>query len=1098
MKKDKKLRSQFFFDYVHRRLGLVTKTMMSLFLAVVFCGAAIAQQEIEISGTVLADDGETLPGVSIALEGTQTGTTTDLDGNYTIDAPSDGVLVFSFVGYQTVRENINGRTTIDITMEPTVANLDELIVTGYSSQRRGDVTGAVASVDMETVQQESSVSVLDRLDGKVPGVTVQSSGSPGSRNTVRVRGISSFQNNDPLYIIDGTPVQDSYANWLNPADIESIQVLKDASAASIYGSRANNGVIIIETVKGRAGQPQVNINLRSGIATPVRGYNDFVITDAIQYHEVVKRSYEAAGQSVPTNIYGDPNNPTIPTYVWPNDGTNQTNSLSPFGISESDYAYENSNNLIQPGSAGTDWWDAVFGPALQQNYNVSVSGGSDTHNYNVSFNYLDQEGTAAYNRFRRGAVRVNTEFDLGFLTIGENVSLALEDSYGGIGGDPGGYAEDGIMGKNILMQPVVPVYDIGGNFAAGKAVGLGNQGNPLKAAFLSKENPQSNNRIFGNVFGRFDIMNKVLVTSRLGFNLFDQQFLGYGTISPELSEPSLTTNTSQRNNTSTDWTWTNTLQYLDTFSGQHNVDLLLGHEATKNVSRGLFGQINGLLNEGPDSRYIQDALANPSTKNVNSYGARSSLLSFFGKVAYNFDQRYFFDVTVRRDGSSRLGSSNQWGTFPAFSLGWRVSNEAFLQDSELISNLMIRAGWGITGNQLIPPGSTVNQYGGSVGDTFYNINGDGTNAVAGYRQTVRGNPNIKWEENESINVGLDLEMFDGRFNFALDVYQRDTNDLLFAPALPATAGIANPPVVNIGQMRNTGFDFTIGTRGAFGNGVNWTLSFNGSHYQNEIRKIDGSSDFFFSGTTIGRHGFQTINQLGEPIGAFYGLQADGIFMNEQEVNNHVTQNGAAPGRLRFVDVNGDGNINSDDETIIGNPHPDFTGGLDFGLQFKNWDFSTTFFASIGNDIYDVQKEFYIFRTFSTTVREDLLTESAIVENGQVTNDPKYPRIDLNDTFSGGQPSSFYVEDGSYLRLRNLQIGYTLPGGLVPGLRNARIYVQGENLFTITGYDGLDPSLPARNISTNGGAIDNRDQYMGIDSGSYPSNKIFSIGINASF
>ena len=513
------------------------------------------------------------------------------------------------------------------------------------------------------------------------------------------------------------------------------------------------------------------------------------------------------------------------------------------------------------------------------------------------------------------------------------------------------------------------------------------------------------------------------------------------------------------------------------------------------MSRGIFGGINDLLNTAESSRYIQDALADPGTKNVNSYGFKASLLSVFGKVAYNFDQRYFFDVTVRRDGSSRLGSTNQWGTFPAFSLGWRVSNESFLQDSELISNLMLRAGYGITGNQLIPAGSTVNQYGGSVGDTFYNVSGDGTSVAAGFRQTVRGNPDLKWEENESINVGLDLEMFDGRFNVALDVYQRDTNDLLFSPALPATAGLANPPVVNIGQMRNTGFDFTLGTRGTFGNGVNWTMSFNGSHYQNEIRKIDGTAEFFFSPST-GRIGFTPINQLGESIGSFYGLQTDGFFMNEQEVNAHATQDGAAPGRIRFVDTNGDGNISAADRTVIGSPHPDFTGGLDFGLQYKNWDLNTSLYASIGNDIFDIQKEFYIFRTFSTNVREDLLTESAIVENGQVTNNPKYPRIDLNDTFSGGQPSDFYVEDASYLRLRNLQIGYTLPGGLLPGLRNARIYVQGENLFTITGYDGLDPSLPAQN--RNSGGSDIRDRSFGIDTGTYPSNRTISLGINASF
>ena len=404
---------------------------------------------------------------------------------------------------------------------------------------------------------------------------------------------------------------------------------------------------------------------------------------------------------------------------------------------------------------------------------------------------------------------------------------------------------------------------------------------------------------------------------------------------------------------------------------------------------------------------------------------------------------------------------------------------------------MIRAGYGITGNQLIPTGSTVNQYGGGTGDTFYNASGDGSSIEQGFRQIVRGNPDLKWEENESINLGFDLEMFDGRFNLALDVYQRDTNDLLFSPQLPATAGIASPPVVNIGQMRNTGFDFTVGTRGTLGDQVNWSLSLNGSHYQNEIRRIDGSSNFFFAQTTVGRHQFTPINQLGEPIGAFYGLKTDGLFMDEEDVNSHANQEGAAPGRIKFVDVNGDGTINAEDETIIGSPHPDFTGGLDLGLQYKNWDLNATLFA--------VQKEFYIFRTFSTTVREDLLTESAVVENGVVQNpNAKYPAIDLNDTFSGGTANEFYVEDGSYLRMRNLQIGYTLPGGIIQGLRNARIYVQGENLFTITEYDGLDPSLPAANITTNNGAVDTRDQYMGIDRGSYPSNRIFSLGINASF
>lgn len=1075
------------------RSGIWASAVRYVFALLFVCGfifsEAIAQEQIEVSGTVTTTTGEMIPGVTIMLAGTQTGTTTNLDGEYSITAPSDGVLVFTSVGYVRVEESINGRSVINVVMEESIAELDELIVTGYTSQRRGDVTGAVSSVNVESISRQSDTSVLQRLDGKVAGVTVETSGSPGARSTVRIRGISSFQNNDPLYIIDGTPVQDSYANWLNPNDIESIQVLKDASSASIYGSRANNGVVIIETKKGRAGAPQVSVNLRTGIATPIKGYNDFLIQDALDYHEVMKRAFENAGEPVPTNIYGDPNSPSIPNYIWPNDGVNQTNT-----VDESTYAYP--NNLIMPGSPGTDWWDAVFGPATVQDYNIGISGGGEGYLYNVSFNYLDQEGTAAYNRFQRGTIRVNTEFELGNVTIGENISMAVDESFGGIPNNPGGFAEGGIMGKNILMQPVVPVYDINGNFASGKAVTLGNQTNPLKAAWANKDDISRNSRIFGNVFARLDLLESVLVTTRLGFNLSNNSFRGYNPPFPENSEPTFNESINESNNVNTDWTWSNTVNYVTTFDGQHNVNILAGQEANKTVFRGMGGSMSGLLNNTLDSRYIQDALGDPSTKNVNSFGFQAALLSFFAKADYNFSERYYLSATVRRDGSSRLGDNNKWGTFPAFSVGWRVSNESFVQDDDLFTNLMVRVGWGITGNQNIPAGSTVSQFGGSTGDTFYDISGSGNSIVQGFRQTVKGNPDLKWEEVESLNAGVDLEMFDGRFNFALDVYQRDTDNLLFSPNLPATAGVANPPFVNVGKMRNTGFDFTIGTRGTINNDVNWTLSFNGSHYKNEILRIDGDQDFFF-GPISTRFGNQVINQIGQPIGAFYGFKTDGYFQNANEVDSHADQDGAAPGRIRFVDLAGgedggpDGQITAADRTIIGDPHPDFTGGLDLGVQWKNWDFRATLFASIGNDIFDVQKEFYVFRNFSTNVRKDLLDNSWTPDNPNA----KYPQIDVSDTFSHAI-SDFYVEDGSYLRLRNLRVGYNVPAGILPGIRNMRVYVQGENLFTITGYDGLDPSLPAANISSRGADI--RDQYRGVDRGSYPSNKTFSFGINATF
>ena len=1052
----------------------------SLLFALVLCGTAWGQQ-ITVTGRITSMAGAFLEGVNVQVQGTDVRTTSDREGRYSITAPSDGVLVFSSLGYRALALTVAGRTILDVIMEPAVALLEEIVVTGYTEQRRADITGAIASVDMESVQQQSTASVLQRLDGRVAGVTVDASGSPASRTTVRIRGTSSFQNNDPLYIIDGTPTEDSYLNWLNPADIESMQVLKDASAASIYGSRATNGVVIIETRKrGSSTTPRFTVDVKVGAAQPTKGYDSFLITDALEYAEIVKRSYENAGQAVPQNIYGNPNSPTVPAYIWPNNGVDQTTS-----VDEDTYSYP--NNLIMRGSPGTNWWDAVFGTGVVSDFNLGLSGSGTSHGYNVSLNYLNQEGTAAYNRYQRGSARVNTQFEIGKFSIGENLAVSLEQSVGGMG-DPGGYAEDGIMGKNILMQPVVPVYDIAGNFAAGKAVTLGNQSNPLKAAWANKDDPYNVTKVFGNVFAGLDLVEGLQLLTRFGFNLNEQSTHGYNPISPELSEPSLSNSINEYYFTGRDWTWTNTLTYRTTFSGQHTINLLLGQEAIKAWSRSNSSSLNNLITTDINARYIQDALGDAASKNVSSGGSKSSLLSYFGKLDYNFAERYYLSGTVRRDGSSRLGPNNRWGTFPAFSVGWRLSKEPFIGQSQFFTNIMLRFGYGVTGNQLIPPGRIVSQFGGGRGDTYYAIDG-GNTITAGYRQTSLGNPNLKWEENKSMNVGLDLEFFGGDVSLVVDAYERKTDNLLFDPQTPGTAGVAAPPIVNIGKMKNRGIDFSLGYQGRVGASGTWNVSFNGSHYKNEIVQIDGVQDFFY-GPVETRYGNQVINQVGYPIGSFYGLIADGFFENDQAVADHAQQDGAAPGRIRFRDVNGDDQITGEDRTIIGSPHPDFTAGLNLGLAIGSFDVSATIFGTFGNEIFDVQKEFYVFRNFSTNVRRDLLTESWTPETAATA---KYPRLDFNDTFSGQQLSSYYIEDGSYVRLRNLQIGYLIPQSWIP---STRVYLQAENLFTITGYPGLDPSLPAANLFGSAGDI--RDQYRGVDRGSYPSNRIISLGISATF
>ena len=1068
-------------------LGRLGRLCAALLMLLAASGTAWAQT-ISITGAVTSEGGNPLRGVTVRALGTDSVTLTNATGRYTIHAPANGTLHFSILGQRPVQQQINGRTTIDVRMER-IALLDEVVVTAYSTEeRRGNITGAVASVNTETMSRQTTASVLQRLDAVTPGVRVENSGSPGSRSTVRIRGISSFQNNDPLYIVDGTPLQDSFINFLNPNDISSVQVLKDASAASIYGSRASNGVVIIETTKrGAVGAPQMTLRARTGVATPVKGYDDFLIQNWRDYAEVVRQSYANANQTVPPEIvrlYGDINNPTLPKYTYVDSKcTGCVTATDAFGrptaVNEQGYSFP--NVLIHGASEGTNWWDAVFGPAPVSDYNLEVAGGGVDNRYAVSANYFDQEGTAAYNRFRRGSLRANTSFTRRRFTFGENVSFAMERSVGGIGD---GMGENTIMGKNILSQPIVPVYDVAGNFASGKGNGLGNNTNPLKFAWAGRDNLNRNERVFGNVFAGVDLPASLNFRTTLGFNLGQGGSNGFNYPTPENSEPNFTNSIFENTNRFTDFTWSNTLRGSRTFFTDHNLTVLLGQEANQGWSRSINGSMASLITTSQDAWYIQDALGDASTKNVSSGGGRSALLSFFGKADYSFMDRYIASFTVRKDGSSRLGPENRWGTFPAFGLGWRVSEEGFLKDNRILSDVMVRYGWGVTGNQQIPAGRIVSGFGGGRDQTFYDIGGSNS-ILPGYRQTSLGNPNLKWEENRSSNIGFDVGLFEGALNVVVDLYQRTTDNLLFDPPQPATAGQASFPILNIGKMENKGVDFSLGHRG-----MNWGVSLTGSHYRNKIVRIDGQRTEFF-GPISTRFGNQVINRIGEPIGAFYGLKAAGLFRDAADVAAHPTQAGKAPGRIKFLDMNGDGNVTLADRTIIGSPHPDLTAGLDADFRFGNFDVAGTIFGSFGNDIFDVQKEFYVFRNFSTNVRKDRLTDSWTPEK----TDAKYPRLDVSDTYSY-QISSFYVEDGSYVRMRNVQVGYTVPTSLARWMTNTRIYLQAENLFTITGYDGLDPALPA--TAVGGAAGDIRDQYRGVDRGSYPSNRTFSIGLSTSF
>jgi len=1083
------------------RWRMICAAAVSLLLMLAFGQTALAQN-LAVTGTVTSTGGTPLPGVTVRVQGSDVRTLTDASGRYRITAPADAVLTFSFVGQRPVQTTVAGRNTVDVTMAQ-VPYLEEVVVTAYTEQRRGDITGAVSSVNVEQATKQTQSSVLKAMDATVPGVTVTTSGAPGARNTVRIRGISSFQNNDPLYIVDGMALSDSYLNFLNPNDITSIQVLKDASAASIYGARAGNGVVLITTTrKGIAGPPQTTLRVRTGVASPVRGLDDIVLTNTLDYYNILKQSYANAGQPISPalqGIYGDPNNPSVPLYTFATPSSVLTRDA--FGriltVDPSVYAYPNA--LIIPGSAGTNWWKEVWGSAPVSDYNLDVRGGSDQNAYTVAFNFYNQKGTAAYNDYRRGNIRANTDFNRGKLNFGENAVLSLSRQYGGTGTFDDTNGEGGVLGKDILTQPVVSVFDIAGNFAGPRGVPAVNNTNPLQVAWWQRDNVTKYNQAFGNVFVGYDIFPQLTLKTNLGFDLRQNNFSGFNDITPQNNEANFTNSIFEWDYNQLNWSWSNTARYLKSLN-RHSFDLLLGQEASAGTNRFIQGSIASLLNPNIDSRYIDDALGDPSTKDVFSNGGKNALLSLFGKIGYNFADKYVASFTLRRDGSSNLAPGHRWGTFPAVGLGWHITNEPFLSGNQFVSDLMLRYGWGVTGNQNIPSGRIVSTFGGGRGDTFYDITGSNSSIVSGFRQTTLGNASLKWEENRSSNIGADAVLFNGMFNVVFDVYTRRTNNLLFDPRTPATAGIASPPIVNIGKMENKGFDFSIGHTASW-----WNVSFNGSHYTNKIVSIDGVQDYFF-GPDITRFHQIVINQVGQPIGSFFGLVTDGYFSDAADATAHLAagncgtaasggsgipcQDGAAMGRIKFRDVNGDGTVDNQDRTIVGSPHPKFTMGIGLGAHRGQWDASATIFGTYGNKIWENQKEWYVFREFQTNVRKDMLAKSWSPQNLNA----KYPRLDINDTYSSA-PSSYYVEDGSYTRLRNVQIGYTLPAGAryLPG---SRVYVQGDNLWTNTDYPGLDPAIPPSNQT--GPAGDIRDQYMGVDRGSYPTNRVFSIGIVTSF
>jgi TonB-dependent starch-binding outer membrane protein SusC len=1056
--------------------SILTRGVLVICVMMVFASLSFAQSRI--TGKVSDGSGNGVPGATVIVKGTNVGTTSDASGNYAVNAAANNTLVFSSIGFKTQEIAVGNRSVVNLTMEDDAASLNEVVVTGYQTLRKKDIAGAVSIVQTDELKSIKSSSFTQNLAGRASGVTTSTSGSPGDPTNVRIRGISSFTNNEPLYIIDGVPIQDQYQNTINPEDIESLQILKDASMSSIYGSRASNGVIVITTKKGKAGKAKLTYNGSFGMVNSVKGYDEVLTTDSKVYAEAIKRSYSADGNT--DDVPDFAKNPSaLPKYIHNGPSNNPAD-------------YDILYNQVSETSLGTNWWDAITRTAPMHDHNLNLSGGTEMATFNISAGYLKQEGILNFTNFDRATIRANSVFKITKkLRFGENMTYAANwgvniRSVGGVNN------EQGVLGNLQKATPIIPILDIKGNPGAHLVAATGNFTNPTQVLINNKNNNGNYKRFLANFYGEYDVLPGLTLRSNIATDTGNGWNRGFAFPEPYRVEGNKEGNGFNESwNQNFTWTLTNTAQYTKSIGDKHNIGVLVGQEAIASKGRGIGGSVANYFTTDVNVYYLNPAFGDLNSRSVGSGGGESRLASIFGKVDYTFNDKYLFSATVRRDGSSKFLSDVRYGIFPAASLGWRISQESFMKDLSWLSDLKLRGSWGQMGNQNIRDYNFTSIYGGGAGSTFYDINGTNSNTSTGYSLQSRGNESTKWETAETINYGFDAALLNNSLTFVLDIYKRTTSDLLFNPAIPGTAGAAAPPFVNIASMENKGFDASIGYRKVLTKDLSFNTALNLTHYKNKIIKISNNDDKFFPTDNLTERlpngGTAYINKVGFPISAFQGYEVIGLIGSEAEKAKYTGTGATYVGGLAFKDQNGDNKIDGDDRTIIGSPHPDLTAGLNLGLNWKNFDVNAFMFGSFGNDIFQASKIQNYFLLYNSPPRKDIL---------EIEGKGNNPKLNAADA-SSQNPSSFYIEDGSYVRLQNLNIGFKLPSTVAGklGMSNARIYLQGQNLFTITKYSGVDPAVSNAAIGNAGNVNDLR---MGYDNGNYPANKIMTLGVNLEF
>ncbi len=965
-----------------------------LFLCFALMGI-VAWAQTTVRGTVTSQsDGEPVIGASVLVKGTTNGTMTDIDGNFTLNnVPSNATITFSAVGYEKQAVAVNGRQTIDVVLKDVTSTLDELVVVGYGAVKKSDLTSSISTVKGEKITEVTTGNAMDALQGKVNGVQIASGGGPGTTPKVIIRGVTTVNGSDPLYVVDGMPVSGNI-NFLNNNDIESMEVLKDASAAAIYGTRGSNGVILITTKKGQAGKTHVSFSASAGFQTISKPS----IAGANEYEQVYKTRYTNDGR--------------VPVWNSP---------------------YENYSD-----ADGTDWWDQVINStALVQNYSLGISGGNDKWLYNLSFGYFRNNSQYDVGYWDKFNVRLNTEYNFNqYVKAGIELAPRVETW------------EDtpSLFSAAMAMDPTTPVYreESTGNYYSDFQRSYNNQEwNP--AGSLSRSNSHSTKMgLIMNPYVQITPIKQLILRTQFSADAYFQRSSGF---TPQFEIDPLEKNTYSsvyRNySDNLNWNWTNTITYMETFAKKHNVTVMAGFTAERFANY----WANASREDTPNaSDLMQEVSAGTRNEAASGNTSYNTLASFLGRVNYNYDNRYYLTASVRTDGSSKFPAGNKYATFPAVSVAWRLSEESFMKDQHIFDNLKIRAGWGKVGNQAISNSAYLTLMGTSTyvfGQDPIRVVGSGVSSV--------GNNKLKWETVEDYNFGIDATALNNRLEFTFDVYRKKSHDMLYAKQNILAVGYPNwnsQVTMNIGSMQATGWELSVNWRDKVGSDFRYDLGLQLSSVKNKAIKFSGEGPITDT---------YTRNEDGTEISRFYGYVADGLFQNWEEVYSHTDEYGnliqpnAQPGDIRFLDLDHDGSITENDKTYIGNAYPDLMIGLNMSFYYKNFDLTANFYGTVGNDIYNTTRSRYSGANGQNVLAGTL--EKAWHGEGTSTDIPRLSVNDLNQNYS--RVSSFFVEDGSYFRCKLLTLGYTLPSNLTRGT-SLRFYLSAQNPFTITGYSGMDP------------------------------------------